>query len=98
MAGGAGAARLTQNVRHQLLPAGDVKIFKLLDCKAGLSGDPNPGSGGRCYGRGLGLSGTGAVDPTSASRYIETWAVTRYIFKFIAELLIYIPVLKSAHL
>ncbi len=92
MAGGAGAAGLTLDVLHQQLPAGDAKFFKLLDCEAGLSGDP--GSGGRCHGRGRGLCRTRAVDPTSASRCRETWAVTRYIS--ISKKCRYTLVLKSA--
>jgi hypothetical protein len=43
-----------------------VKI--VLDCEAGLSGGPNPGSGRRCHGRGRGLCRICAVSLTSASQ------------------------------
>ncbi len=40
-----------------------------VDDKGGLSWDSNPDPGGGRHGRRRGLSGTGAVDPTSRARY-----------------------------
>ncbi len=84
MAGGAGAAGPSPD--NQPPPAGDVQakiMMMLLDCQcwAGLSPrDPRPRSGGRRHGRGRGLYGTSAVDPTSDARCRERCTVTRYMY------------------